>query len=369
MVTFDLEALHKSIGARRVGLAVTPAAWLPQRQAALTECPAVAGDVRAFLALEHGLRGELQDGVHVESYADRATGLPVFSFYGERKTVPDAFWEAVDVAVFCAQDASHRAYTFHWALAELMATAAVRGKAVVVLDRPSPLAWLGAAGPVAAQFFPLPFPMLPALTHGELGLWLKQEQFPELDLHVLPAQCWTRSMPWAATGLPWIPPSPNLPSPDSILAYACTGILQATTVAEGRGTCRPFEFIGAPFIRPETLAAALNARKLPGVYFREIYFAPAFNKFAGQVCGGVHLMFDAAARPDPVRTQFVILQELARLYPQEFELKPGFAVWLDNGAWTPERLRALDILAYLESLRPVLAEFAARTHPARLYPE
>lgn len=366
-VTFDMKAAKQACRGQRLGLVTTPAAWIPELGTALVDHPKSLGNIRAFLALEHGLRGELQDGVRVESYTDARTKLPVFSFYGERKSIPEAFWEAVDIAVFCAQDVSHRAYTFHWALAELIRTAATRHKAVLVLDRPSPLAHLGAAGPVTAQFFPLPFPVLPGLTHGELGAWMVREKGLDVEYRVLPVQGWRRSMPWAETGLPWIPPSPNIPTLDSAYAYACTGLLQATAVSEGRGTCRPFEYIGAPFIDPHRFATALNARGLPGVQFRELYFQPAFNKYAGEVCGGVHLLLTEPLRLNPVRTALVILQELAWLYPDKLELKAEFGAWLDGGKWSAGKLAELDIKGYLEALQARLEEYADSVAPIQDY--
>jgi uncharacterized protein YbbC (DUF1343 family) len=222
---------------------------------------------------------------------------------------------------------------------------------------------------VARQFFPLPFPVLPGLTHGELGLWLCREH-PEwgADYHVAGLAGWRRADPWAATGLPWIPPSPNLPTAESVLAYACTGLLQATAVSEGRGTCQPFAYFGAPFLDAHALAEALNARRLPGLLFRPLHFQPGFNKFAGQPCGGAHLLFLEPAAVDPIRTQMAILQELARLAPAELAPTPGLGAWLDGGAWPVARLQALETDAWRHALEPALAEFRARTAPCRLYP-
>ncbi len=388
--TFDLKPLAAACRGLRTGLAFTPAAWTPAL-GDLGEALKGCCDLRAFLALEHGLRGELQDGVAVESYTDARTGLPVFSFYGEKKCVPDAFWDAVDVAVFCTQDVSHRAYTFQWTLAELLASAVKRGRRVVVLDRPTPLAHLGTQGPVGRQFFPLPFPQFPALTLGELALWLEAEQNgstvhgsrfngcrmdagPQAPgtrgqaLTVIPVRGWRRAHSWRRTGLPWVPPSPNIPTVEAAYAYACTGIIQATSVSEGRGTCQPFSFIGAPFVDGQKLADALNARRLPGVSFRETCFKPGFNKFAGQVCHGVHLMLRNPHRLRPLRTQMAVLQELARLFPGNFTLTPGFGDWLDNAAgWTTERLASLDIPAFEAECTEACRAFRARTAPHELY--
>ena len=383
---FDFPKLAALCCGKRVGLACTPAAWVPPH-GGLGEFLAAHGGLRAFLALEHGLRGELQDGVNLESYTDAHTGLPVFSFYGEKKGVPDAFWDAVDVALFCTQDVSHRAYTFQWTLAELLASAARHGRQVIVLDRPTPLAHLGTQGPLGKQFFPLPFPQFPALTLGELARWLAGEMDGRKAegrrqkaegggggvawgeaLAVIPVLNWRRSHSWRQTGLPWVPPSPNIPTVESAYAYACTGILQATSVSEGRGTCQPFSFIGAPFLDGAKLAAALNARRLPGLLFRETFFKPGFNKFAGQLCQGVHLMLRTPRQLQPLRTQMTILQELARLHPGAFTLTAGFGDWLDNASgWSAAGLANLDLDRFLADAAAACAAFRAQTAPFEQY--
>lgn len=364
-MSFPLARLQALVRGRRLGLICGPASWLPG-VGNLTEALVGSADVRGFLALEHGLRGELQDGVHFESYQDRS-GLPVFSFYAQGRTFPPAFMKEIDTVVFHVQDVSHRAYTYQWTLADTLAAAAAAGVAVVVLDRPTPLAHLGTQGPPGRQFFPLPFPVLPALTLGELARWQQQEQKLDVDLQVLPVDGWRRQQLWEETGLPWIPPSPNLPQPVSAYAYACTGIIQATSVSEGRGTCKPFEYLGAPFIDAPRLAAALNACQLPGLVFREVYFQPGFNKFAGQVCGGVHLMFSDVRTVQPMRTLITILQALARLHPAEFTLTSGFTDWMDQESWSVERLATLDIPAWLDACDAACRGFRSATAAAELY--
>jgi len=366
---FDVDRLDHLLQGRRVGLACTPAAWIPGRGAL---ADALAGRCRlaAFLALEHGLRGERQDGVHIDACTDARSGLPVFSFYGAEKTVPPAFFRAVDVVLFCAQDVSHRAYTFHWALASMLEAAARAQVPVLVLDRPSPLAHLGVQGAIGRQFFPLAFPLLPGLTLGELARWLVAEERLSVELEVIALRNWQRHDGWAATGLPWIPPSPNIPTLDSAYAYACTGILQATTASEGRGTCKPFEYIGAPFLDGAALARGLNARRLSGIEFREVQFQPGFSKFTGQLCGGVHLLITDYRSLQPIRVMFTILQELARLCPAEFALTAGFADWLDGDeSWSSTRLASLDLEATLEADAAACAKFRGATEPFRLYPD
>lgn len=347
-------------------MVATPASWLPGH-GPITDCLPAAASVTGFLALEHGLRGDLQDGIHFDSYVDTRTSAPVFSFYGREPGFPRELLSTVDVLVFHVQDVSHRAYTYKWALADMLATAAEAGVEVLVLDRPTPLSHLGFGGPVWRQYFPLPLPVVIPATLGELARWLVRKQALDVSLTVLPAQGWKRSHIWADTALPWIPPSPNVPSVDSAYCYACTGILQRTNVSEGRGTCKPFEYFGAPFLDSARLAAALNAHGLPGVLFREVFFTPAFNKYAGELCAGMHLMITDHTGVDPVTTTLRVLQELARLHGDAFQAEPGLSEWLDGGEWDAARLARLDVSDVVREARQQSAEFARDIAPDLLY--
>jgi uncharacterized protein YbbC (DUF1343 family) len=272
------------------------------------------------------------------------------------------------VVVFHAQDISHRAYTYKQALAETLTAVAGTGAECVVLDRPTPLGHLAAAGPCHPQFFPAPLPVILPVTLGELAAWLRRTALPQARLHVIPVHGWTRDMSWPESALPWIPPSPNIPSLDSAYAYACTGMLQHTSVAEGRGTCKPFEYIGAPFLDAAAVCAALNAQGLPGVTFREAFFTPAFNKFAGQLCHGVHLMFTDRAALEPFRVMLTLLRGLALAGGDAFELQmPTFAGWLDGEEWTTDRLRSLDVDAACAQAAAAARAFAEDIAPDLLY--
>jgi len=363
---FPAASLQRLIRGRRVGLACTPAAWWPE-SGPLEAHLARQADVRAFLALEHGLRGELQDGVRFDSYTDARTGRPVFSLYGGGQGFPGGFLEAAEVVVFCAQDVSHRAYTFHQAMAELLTAAAAAGKPVVVVDRPTPLAHLGAPAPPPRQFFPLELPVVIPWTLGELAHYLVAAQGLRVDLTVIRAAGWRRDRLWNLQAYPWVPPSPNIPTLDSTYAYAATGILQATTVSEGRGTCKPFEYIGAPFLDGHDLAERLTAAGLPGTGFRELFFKPGFNKYAGQACGGVHLQVTDRRRFDPLRVQLHLLKALAQQAPGTFRLEAGFGLWLDGGEWSVGRLAGLDIASTLAAWRKASAALAAALRPHLLY--
>jgi len=368
-VGFDLDALARTVDGRRIGLVTHPAGWIPGA-GPFVDAAVRQLSVRGFLALEHGLHGELQDGVHFDEIRDQRTGLPVFSYFRDPPTFPPAFLESeVDAVVFHAQDVSHRAYTYKQVLAATLDAAASAGVAVIILDRPTPLGFLGAWGPLHPQFFPEPLPVGIPLTLGELARFLVGVRNMSVDLQVIPVCGWKRSMTWAESGLPWVPPSPNIPTPVSALAYACTGLLQATNASEGRGTCKPFEYIGAPFIAPDAFAAEMNALDLPGVVFRPVYFQPQFNKYAGKVCGGVHLMFTDPERVDPLRVQLHLLRTLAMHYPDAFECAAGLGNWLDGSAWTTERWAGLDDVEDLVACwRAQARGFMARSAPFFLYP-
>jgi uncharacterized protein YbbC (DUF1343 family) len=358
-VQFDFEALVQAVHGRAVGVIATPAGWLPGL-GALNDVLVRRAEVKAMLALEHGLRGDLQDGALFDTYTDGRTGIPVYSFYGGTgHTFPRAVFNDLDVIVFHAQDVSNRAYTYQQTLAATLRAAAETGTDVIVLDRPTPLAYLGNRGHRWAQFFPEPIPIIHGFTLGELGRWLVRTQNLPVGYDVLPMQGWTRTMTWRDTGLPWIPPSPNLPSADSAVCYSCTGIIQHTNLSEGRGCCKPFEYLGAPFVNSATLADQLNAAGLPGLLWREVYFQPAFNKYHGQVCAGVHLMVQDERRIDPLRTQLTLLKTLAEMHPGQFEITPGFGRWLDGSEWTVSRLLDLDIDAFLAEAASQAATFTA----------
>lgn len=368
-VRFALDRLRETLAGQRVGVICTPAGWIP-------ECGNLgdwlaadsAVDVRAMFALEHGLRGDLQDGVHFDSYTDPRTSLPVYSYYGGSYTFPKEVLAELEVVVFHAQDVSHRAYTYKQTLADTLRATAGTATRVVVLDRPTPLGHLPCQGPIGQQFFPAPLPVIHPFTLGELGLWLRRELALDVDLEVIPLTGYRREMTWRDTGLPWVPPSPNIPSLDSCYAYACTGMLQHTTVSEARGICKPFEYFGAPWLAPDPLVKALNARRLPGVWFREAWYTPAFNKFAGQLCGGVHLMFADHRALDPLRTALTILRELRRHHPEQALPTAGFNRWLDGGDWTADRLDQLDLEAFLGTVDQAGASFAASLADVALYP-
>jgi len=355
--SFDIDALLRRVKGKRVAVISGAASWIPG-VGNLGEWLLAQADVRGFLGLEHGLRGELQAGVRFDDYTDPRSGKPVFSYYREGHTFPKEFLESVDLVVYHMQEISHSAYTYKHALAQTLKAVAGTRTAVLVVDRPSPAAHLAPDGPAARLWFPLDLPMTLHVTQGELALWQKSEERLDVDLEVLPVAGWRRDMRWAETGLPWIPPSPNIPTAESGYAFAMTWMLEATNLSEGRGTCKPFEYVGAPFVDGEKLAARMNALGLPGVVFREVFFQPAQSKHAGEVCSGVHLMLSDVSALRPVEALFHLMQELARLCGEKMVLKESFDKRMGCGPWTVERLAEARADEYLASAAEDGARFA-----------
>lgn len=281
-------------------------------------------DVRALFGPQHGARGEKQDNmIESDSYADPATGLPVHSLYGRvRKPDPDML-AGLDAVLFDLQDVGVRVYTFVWTMALAMEACAEAGVRFVVLDRPNPVGGAMREGPVLRPGFESfvglhPVPLRHGLTCGELAQWLCVEREIGCELSVLPCRGWRRSVDWRGTGLPWVMPSPNLPTSDSCMVYPGMVLLEGANLSEGRGTTRPFEFFGAPWLDPLVLTNRLRAAKLPGVLFRPCHFEPTFQKHAGQLCGGAQLHVADPGAFKPVRTAVEILAAARHLAPRRF---------------------------------------------------
>ncbi|MBR3205189.1 MAG: DUF1343 domain-containing protein, partial [Bacillus sp. (in: Bacteria)] len=248
----------------------------------------------ALYGPEHGVRGDAQAGEGVESYTDEKTGLPVYSLYGKtRKSTPEML-KNVDVLLFDIQDVGARYYTYIYTMAYAMEAAKENNIPFVVLDRPNPIGGLKVEGPVLepehASFVGLyPIPLRHGMTTGELAYMFNKEFHINADVKVIKMKHWKRSMTFDDTKLPFVLPSPNMPTVDSTFVYPATGLIEGTNVSEGRGTTKPFELIGAPYINSNELADHLNGLKLKGVQFRPVSFTPTFSKHAGTLSHGVQL--------------------------------------------------------------------------------
>jgi uncharacterized protein YbbC (DUF1343 family) len=373
----------KVLNGRRVGLIV--------HQASVTRdlVPAVQALSRiervrlaALFAPEHGLAGTLQDQATVHASRDEFTGLPVHSLYGASLSPARAALEEVDALVFDLQDVGVRYYTFLWTMALAMKAAAEARVKFFVLDRPNPLGGTVLEGnmpdPAFASFVGLyPVPVRHGLTAGEMALHLNARHGLGCELEVVRMRGWKRTMWFDGTGLPWVMPSPNMPALETAAVYAGMCLLEATNLSEGRGTTRPFELAGAPFLDAHAVASALTARRLPGVAFRPASFRPTFNKWAGETCHGVQLHVTDRKAFRSFLTGLAFLQTVRRLYPKEFQWKkPPYEyetkkMPMDILCGTDALRRAVDDGADLNRIAAGwtadLAAFRKASAPHRLY--
>ncbi|MEU6759255.1 DUF1343 domain-containing protein [Streptomyces sp. NPDC046685] len=281
----------------------------------------------AVFGPEHGFRGTAQAGDAEGAGRDPATGLPVYDTYGlSGQRLADVFTAAgIDTVVFDIQDVGARFYTYIWTLYDCMRAAALAGKALVVLDRPNPVGGRRAAGPVLRRPYASfvgrePIALAHGMTAAELALLFNGEfltggSFPggPVRLRTVSMSGWRRGSFFGETGLPWVPPSPNMPTADTALAYAGTCLFEGTNLSEGRGTTTPFEVLGAPGV-DRRWAEAANTLELPGVWFREAYFTPTFSRHVGKVCGGVRLIVHDRESFDPVRAGIGLLVTARRAW-------------------------------------------------------
>jgi uncharacterized protein YbbC (DUF1343 family) len=352
---------YAALRGERIGLLGNPTSVLPDLTPDLDHL-AAAGPLRVVAAFgpEHGFRGSVQDGESETDRADPATGVPTWDLYRKSADqMAEAFRESgVDTVVFDIQDVGARFYTYIWTMYLAMRGAAAAGVRFVVLDRPNPTGGDRVSGPVLdpehSSFVGLKrIALQHGMTAGELAELFNAEFLPgdggAVDLRVVPMRGWRRGMPFEETGLPWVPPSPNMPTVDTASCYPGQGLFEGTVLSEGRGTTRPFETVGAPWI-DRRYAAALNDRELPGVRFREAWFTPMFGKFAGELCGGVQLHVTDRAAYDPVRTALEMIVVARDAYPDHFGWRPDHGIdrlagttavrtMIDAGA------RAADVLA------------------------
>jgi uncharacterized protein YbbC (DUF1343 family) len=288
-----------------------------------------------LFAPEHGLWGAAQDHAAIARARDPVTGLPVLSLYGRRRAPTAAMLAGLDALVVDLQDIGARYYTFVWSTALAMGACARAGVPVIVLDRPNPLGGHVVEGnlpdPAFASFVGLyPLPARHALTIGELATYINRQYRLGCELTVVPMQGWRRSMLWEDTGLPWVAPSPNMPTPDTARVYPGGCLIEGTNLSEGRGTTRPFEWVGAPYLDAHRYAEGLERLRLPGVRFRPVRFRPTFHKWAGRLCGGVQVHVEHRGRFKPFLTGLALLavarQQARRRFawrrpPYEFEFK------------------------------------------------
>jgi len=355
------------LAGKRVGL-ITNQTGIDRNRRSTIDSLAHAPGVKlvALFSPEHGIRGTFDE--RVSSTTDEATGLPVYSLYGETERPTDAMLAGVDVLVFDMQDAGVRFYTYITTMGYAMEAATAHHLAFYVLDRPDPLRGERIEGPMLDRdrtnfvgYFPMPVRM--AMTLGEMAKMFNVQKKIGCDLHVIRMQNWQRRMWFSDTGLPWVNPSPNLRSAEAGILYPGLEILQAGGVSVGRGTARPFELLGAPWIRGEELAAYLNRRATPGVRFEAEKFTPDSGLYKGELCEGVRAVLTDRDALETMRMGIEIASALGRLYPGKFDAAKMIEL-VGNSATIKQLVDRGDPAAiaagwnkYLEAFRKIRAKY------------
>lgn len=294
-----------------------------------------------LLSPEHGLYGDVPAGVTIGDMVDPLTKLPVVSLYANSYEPPDHSLLGIDALLFDIQDIGCRYFTYVWTMAKCMAKAAARGIGFYVLDRPNPITGCAVEGNMCLMEHSSLVGLYPiAARHGmtaaEIALYVNQEFGIGADLKVIPMLGWSRKMWFDETGLPWVAPSPNAITLNMAVCYPGTCLIEGTNLSEGRGTTQPFELLGAPFVDPFRLAAALNERNVPGFMHRPVYFTPLASKHAQSRSGGVQVHVADRNKAEPFRLGLEILCVLRKLCP-EFEWRSDKAGYpIDRLAGTSE---------------------------------
>jgi uncharacterized protein YbbC (DUF1343 family) len=320
-VLFD----RRLLAGRTIGLVCNPASIDGRFRHVLDR--AERGDVRvgAIFGPQHGFRSDLQENMIESDHGrDARRHVPVYSLYSETREPLPQMLAGLEALVIDLQDVGTRIYTYIYTMANCLKAAARHGLPVVVCDRPNPIGGAIVEGPMLRSGFEsfvgqYPIPMRHGMTIGELARLFNEHFSIGAKLEVMTMPQWTRDELFDETGLPWVLPSPNIPTLESALVYPGTVLFEGTNVSEGRGTTKPFELIGAPWIDPESFAAGLNERQLPGVWFRPALFEPTFHKHAGASCGGcqVHVTDRTAFRA--VETGVALLEAARAAGPAAFQ--------------------------------------------------
>lgn len=304
----------------------------------------------ALFGPQHGIRGDVQDNmIETAHTVDSETRIPVYSLYSETREPTERMLEDVDVLVCDLPDVGCRIYTFAYTIANCMRVAKRLGKPLIVCDRPNPIGGLAVEGNILEPGFEsfvglFPIPTRHGLTLGELAWMFKRQWGIECDLEVVKMQGWSRELWFDETDVPWVLPSPNIPTLDSATVFPGTVHLEGTQVSEGRGTTRPFEIVGAPFVESAELARHLESLGLPGVRFRASNFQPTFQKHAGVTCGGVQIHVLNREEFRPVITGVAIVKAFHDLYTEMFRWKePPYEYVYDKNPF--------DVIAGTDSLR------------------
>ena len=285
-------------------------------------------NVTALFGPEHGVRGDAAEGANVDDSVDPRLGVPVFSLYGKNSEPTPEMLNEVEVMIIDIQDVGARFYTFSYTMARTMAACGKNNVKVWVLDRPNPITGLGFEGPLLQPGYTsgvgmFATPVRYGFTSGELAELYRTRFGMECDLHVVKMKNWSREMWYDETGLPWVIPSPNLPTLDTAIAFPGICFVEGINVSEGRGLTRPFEIFGAPWIDAPTLRKEMMSYNLPGVAYREAYFSPFEWKYRKEACSGLQIYVTDRESFKPVLTGVAAVATIKRLWPDDFQFRPA----------------------------------------------
>ena len=354
---------------RRVGVVCNPASVDGDLNHIADSLAAHRGArLTAIFGPQHGFRSDVQENMIESGHArDAARHVPVYSLYSETREPTADMLRDVDLLVIDLQDVGTRIYTYIYTMANCLVAARKHGIKAIVCDRPNPIGGGDVEGPMLEHGFEsfvglYPLPMRHGMTIGELARLFNDEFGIGADLEVIPMQGWSREMYFDDTGLPWVLPSPNIPTPDSTVVYPGTVLFEGTNVSEGRGTTRPFELLGAPWVDAEPFAAALNGLGLPGVRFRPAVFEPTFHKHAQTSCSGcqIHVLDRTTFRP--VETGVALLAAFRASDPDRFR-------WRDPPYEYEHEKLPIDILAGSTALREQIESGTPAREIARSWEE
>ncbi len=332
MVTTGLERFCGSapgwVSDRRLGLLCNSAS-VNRRFRHASRCieEALPGRLRALFSPQHGFFAERQDNMVESDHAiDPVLKIPIYSLYGETRVPTEEMMDGIDVLLVDLQDAGTRVYTFASTVTYCLQAAKRFGKKVLILDRPNPINGVSLEGNcMVGECFSFvglhPIPMRHGLTLGELMLLANRAYGIGCELSVVPMEGWHREMYFSDTGLPWVAPSPNLPTPASAMVYPGQVLWEGTNISEGRGTTQPFEMFGAPFVEPAAVCSRLEGPGTGGVVLRPLSFEPTSNKWSGKCCRGFQIHITDPARYAPYMLSLKLLQILFLLYPDQFQWK------------------------------------------------
>jgi len=325
-VKTGIDVLEKEGFARfknqRVGLIINPSSVNRNLENTLNIFQKNKINVTTLFSPEHGVKGELQDQEECKSFIDKKTRIPVYSLYGKQLAPDKKMLEDVDTLVFDIQDIGARYYTYIWTMALSMGKAEQYHKRFIVLDRPNPINGLNIEGPILGKDYEsfvglFPIPIRHGMTIGELACMFNEEFNIDVELEVIKMEGWKRILWFDETSLPWVPPSPNMPTLDAATLYPGMCLLEGTNLSEGRGTMKPFEFFGAPWLKSRLVLKKF--KNLGDCRFRSLYFKPLWSKYKGETCAGFQLHITNRKRFKPVRTALEIIYAVRKTHPQDFE--------------------------------------------------